>query len=133
MNVNGYTGLPSSTSAPTSIPTSSSSSAALSTATLKGQPGFIAPSGMTVYVFDADLGSPNASTCNGTCANSWPPVTPPSGALPSGWTSFQRQDGSMQLAYKTRALYTFSGDVRPGDTNGDGVNAFGGLWHVARP
>jgi predicted lipoprotein with Yx(FWY)xxD motif len=39
----------------------------------------------------------------------------------------------MQLAYKTRALYTFSGDVRPGDTNGDGVNAFGGLWHVARP
>ena len=27
-------------------------------------------------------------------------------------------------------LYLFSGDQKPGDTNGEGVNAFGGLWYA---
>jgi predicted lipoprotein with Yx(FWY)xxD motif len=105
----------------------------LSTATLLGSPGFVNASGFTVYVFDADLTQANASTCNTGCSGVWPPVTPPSGTLPANWTSFQRQDGTMQLAYKTRALYTYTGDSAAGTANGDGITAFGGVWHVARP
>jgi predicted lipoprotein with Yx(FWY)xxD motif len=87
-----------------------------------------------VYVFDADLSTPNASTCTGACTGAWPPVTvAPGTSLPAPWTSFQRTDGSTQLAYNGRALYTFSGDSAPGQFNGDNLNEFGGIWHVARP
>jgi len=111
----------------------SSPIASLSTATLAGSPGFVNASGFSVYVFDADLAQANASSCSGSCAGVWPAVAPPSGTLPSGWTSFQRQDGSMQLAYKGRALYTYVGDPSPGAANGDGLTEFGGVWHIARP
>jgi predicted lipoprotein with Yx(FWY)xxD motif len=115
-------------------PTPPPAGAPLQTSSLKGSPGFVNSNNMTVYVFDADLGTPNASTCSGTCAQNWPPVTVAAGAsLPAPWTSFMRADGSMQLAYKTRALYTFAFDHNAGDVNGDGVNAFGGVWHIGRP
>ncbi|HTD36230.1 MAG TPA: hypothetical protein VK669_01855 [Candidatus Limnocylindrales bacterium] len=121
-------------SAPTGGPTQPPSTSPLTTASINGSAGFVNANQRTVYVFDADLGTPNASTCTGGCAGAWPPVTvAPGTSLPAPWTSFQRTDGSMQLAYKTRALYTYSGDVAAGQFNGDGVNAFGGLWHVARP
>jgi predicted lipoprotein with Yx(FWY)xxD motif len=49
------------------------------------------------------------------------------------FTIITRADGSKQWAYKTHALYNFSGDARPGDAHGDGLNLNGGIWHVARP
>ena len=119
-------------SPPVSSP-SVSVSMPLSTANLLGTPGFVNGSGFTVYVFDADLAQANASSCNVGCSGVWPAVPPPNGTLPSGWTSFKRLDGTMQLAYKGRALYTYVGDPAPGTTNGDGLTAFGGVWHVARP
>jgi predicted lipoprotein with Yx(FWY)xxD motif len=30
-------------------------------------------------------------------------------------------------------LYTFAKDKTSKDTNGEGINAFGGTWHVATP
>jgi predicted lipoprotein with Yx(FWY)xxD motif len=105
----------------------------LPTATLKGSPGFVNAAGFTVYVFDADLASPGHSVCNGACAQNWPPVAPPSGSLPAPWSVVTRDDGSAQLAYSGRPLYLFAFDAHAGDTNGDGVNAFGGIWHIARP
>jgi len=115
-------------------PTATPVSAPLGTATLAGSPGFVNSAQHTVYVFDADLGTPNASTCSGACAGNWPPVTVVAGtSLPSPWTSFLRGDGTTQLAYKGRAVYTFAFDTSAGQTSGDGVNAFGGLWHIARP
>ena len=123
----GYGGpAPGGTPAPVSSP--------LQTASLRGSPGFINSANHTVYVFDADLGTPNASTCSGACAQNWPPITvPPGVSFPAPWTTFTRADGSTQLAYKTRALYAFAFDANAGDTNGEGVNAFGGVWHIARP
>ena len=29
--------------------------------------------------------------------------------------------------------YTFSGDQTPGDTNGEGINAFGARWYAVSP
>jgi predicted lipoprotein with Yx(FWY)xxD motif len=106
----------------------------LATASLAGSPGFVNSANHTVYVFDADLGTPNASACSGACTADWPPVTvTPGTTTPAPWTSFVRGDGLTQVAYKGRALYTFAFDTSAGQTSGDGVNAFGGLWHIARP
>jgi predicted lipoprotein with Yx(FWY)xxD motif len=108
--------------------------APLATATLGGGAGFVNAAQHTVYVFDLDLASPGQSACNGSCAQSWPPVVPPAGAmLPSSWLAMTRSDGSMQLTHAGRPLYTFAVDMQPGDTHGDGLVAFGGQWHIARP
>ena len=41
-----------------------------------------------------------------------------------------RSDGEPQVTYNGHPLYLFSADRNAGDTNGQGVNAFGGLWYV---
>jgi hypothetical protein len=41
-----------------------------------------------------------------------------------------RSDGKPQVTYNGHPLYLFSADQKAGDTNGQGVNAFGGLWYV---
>jgi predicted lipoprotein with Yx(FWY)xxD motif len=105
----------------------------LSTAMLKGSLGFVNASGFTVYVFDADLASPGHSVCNGSCAGVWPPIAPPTTALTSPWSMIARADSSLQLTYNGRPLYMYTGDAAAGQTNGDGISAFGGIWHIARP
>lgn len=37
----------------------------------------------------------------------------------------------MMLTFHGHPLYTFVGDKSPGQTKGNGVSAFGGLWHEA--
>jgi predicted lipoprotein with Yx(FWY)xxD motif len=111
-------------------------SGVLSTRTLKGAPGFVNAAKFTVYVFDLDLTDPGHSTCNAGngCSQNWPPVRPPAGmSVSAQFSTIRRNDGTPQLAYAGRPLYTFVVDAAPGQTNGDGVDAFGGLWHIARP
>jgi predicted lipoprotein with Yx(FWY)xxD motif len=47
------------------------------------------------------------------------------------WTVITRDDGSKQWAYKSKPLYTWAKDTKPGDTTGDGVA--NNTWHVAMP
>jgi predicted lipoprotein with Yx(FWY)xxD motif len=54
-------------------------------------------------------------------------------AMTTGFATITRTDGSTQLTYSRRPLYRFIGDDAPGQANGDGITAFGGLWHVSRP
>jgi predicted lipoprotein with Yx(FWY)xxD motif len=108
----------------------------LSTRMLKGGQGFVNAAGFTVYVFDFDLTDPGHSLCNAGngCAQNWPHVAPPAGVPLTGqFSEITRDDGSAQLTYAGRPLYTFVGDGAPGQANGDGLNAFGGIWHIARP
>jgi predicted lipoprotein with Yx(FWY)xxD motif len=86
--------------------------------------------GMTLYTFDKDSGGKSA--CAGQCAANWPPLKAEAGAKASGdWTLVTRDDGSPQWAYKSKPLYTFIKDTKPGDVTGDGL--FNGVWHVAMP
>lgn len=105
----------------------------LATTMLNGSLGYVNAGGFTVYVFDADLATPGHSACNASCAANWPPLAPPTANLPALWSTIVRSDSSMQLTYNGRPLYTFAFDKKPGDTHGDGVTAFGGVWHIARP
>ena len=82
--------------------------------------------GMTLYSYDQD--SKNKSACNATCAQTWNPLAAPRIAKPvEDWSIVQRDDGSLQWAWKGKPLYSYTGDHAPNDANGDGVN---GTWHA---
>lgn len=79
--------------------------------------------GMTLYVFDNDLGT-SGSSCNDSCATNWPPVLVTDDMVENipGLTTVMRDDGSMQASYLGRPLYFFVGDSAAGDMTGQGVN-----------
>jgi predicted lipoprotein with Yx(FWY)xxD motif len=90
--------------------------------------------GRTLYLFRRDSGTKSA--CTGACAIDWPPLratgkpTVGGGVTASIVATSARSDGEPQITYNGHPLYLFSGDQKPGDTNGEGVNAFGGLWYA---
>jgi predicted lipoprotein with Yx(FWY)xxD motif len=90
--------------------------------------------GRTLYLFQRDSGT--KSTCTGVCAVEWPPLrasrepTVGAGGSASAVATSARSDGKPQVTYNGHPLYLFSGDQGPNDTNGQGVNAFGGLWYA---
>jgi predicted lipoprotein with Yx(FWY)xxD motif len=68
--------------------------------------------GNTLYLFEKDKGG--KSMCSGACATEWPPL----------------MDGKSQVIYHGHPLYRYSGDTKPGDANGQGLNAFGAEWYA---
>jgi predicted lipoprotein with Yx(FWY)xxD motif len=101
----------------------------LKTATIGGATVLTSARGFTLYSFAPDTSA--KSTCTGTCAQNWPPVTGPASA--SGVTgtfgTIKRADGSTQATFDGHPLYTFVADTAPGQAKGNDLNAFGGLWH----
>ena len=86
--------------------------------------------GMTLYVFDNDLGT-TGSNCNDDCAVNWPPVLVEDGDVSNimGLSTVMRADGTMQAAYLGRPLYFFVNDESAGDMNGQGL---GGAWWTVK-
>ncbi len=88
--------------------------------------------GRTLYLFQKDSGT--RSACFGACAQAWPPLrangkpTIGSGADASMIGVSARSDGRPQVTYNGHPLYLYAGDQKPGDTNGQGITAFGGGW-----
>jgi predicted lipoprotein with Yx(FWY)xxD motif len=90
--------------------------------------------GRTLYLFQKDSGTKSA--CFGACASAWPPLRdsgkPTVGseltAALVGTTT--RSDGMPQVTYNGHPLYLFSGDEKPGDTEGQGSTAFGSPWYA---
>ena len=93
--------------------------------------------GRSLYLFKADRGSKSA--CTGACATAWPPLlatgnpTVGSGARRALVGTTTRSDGSRQVTYKGHPLYLFIKDTKAGQTNGEGVTAFGAAWFVLSP
>ncbi|MFD3523632.1 hypothetical protein [Streptomyces sp. NPDC058653] len=93
--------------------------------------------GKTLYEFDKD--TKNKSMCSGGCAQQWPPFTVKSkptagsGLKADLLKTTKRDDGSMQVTYNGRPLYHFADDTKAGQTNGQGLNAFGAKWYVMDP
>ena len=93
--------------------------------------------GHTLYLFARDAGT--RSSCRALARSTgrrcmsvalhW------SAAAPSRRTSERRArpDGINQLTYNGHPVYTFVNDKKPGETNGEGVNAFGGSWFAVSP
>jgi predicted lipoprotein with Yx(FWY)xxD motif len=93
--------------------------------------------GRTLYLFAKDMGT--QSECTGACASAWPPLratgkpTVGSGANASLVGTTMRSDGNTQVTYGGHPVYLFSGDQNPGDTNGEGLVAYGASWYAVSP
>jgi predicted lipoprotein with Yx(FWY)xxD motif len=98
----------------------------LKTASIGGVTVLTNAKGFTLYSFAPDTATKSA--CSGACATAWPPQAA-SATVTSPYTSFKRPDGITQLVFNGHPLYTFTGDTAPGTASGNGVSAFGGLWH----
>jgi predicted lipoprotein with Yx(FWY)xxD motif len=120
----------------------SSASASAKHATIKTRHGklgtfLVDGSGRTLYRFMHDTSA--KSTCSGACASNWPPVTSrekpeaEGKAKASLISRHKRAGGAKQVVYHGRPLYRFIGDSKPGQTNGENINAFGGRWFVVSP
>jgi predicted lipoprotein with Yx(FWY)xxD motif len=115
---------------PSSTASASAAAAAvgLKTAKVGGVTVLTNAQGFTLYTFAPDTAKKSA--CNGACATAWPPVKAPK-TVKSPYATIKRSGGSIQLTFHGHPLYTFTGDTAPHQAHGNGVNAFGGLWHQA--
>ncbi len=112
----------------------------------EGGPVFATSSGMTLYTWNVDEGTPGASKCDHTryalqdgkmygvfplplaktrktCADKWPAFLAAADARAGGdWSLIPRDDGARQWAYQGHPLYTSVKDHRPGEVNGEPLN-----------
>ena len=115
--------------------TNTSSSISLRTTTVGKV--IVAANGRTLYLFGKDRNGKSA--CTGQCAAFWPPLITKgkpavrAGAKASLIGTTRRADGRLQVTYKHHPLYTFAKDTKKGQTNGEGITAFGGQWHAVSP
>lgn len=93
--------------------------------------------GRTLYAFAKDKNG--RSACSGTCATYWPPLLT-SGKVRAGHGvkasllgTAKRGDGKLQVTYNRHPLYTFKLDKKAGQTNGEELSDFGGVWEVLSP
>jgi predicted lipoprotein with Yx(FWY)xxD motif len=93
--------------------------------------------GRTLYLFTKDSGT--TSACSGACATAWPPLrasgkpTVSGAAKASQVATTTSSDGEPQVTFDGHPLYRFVKDTKPGDTNGEGLTAFGGSWFAISP
>ena len=97
----------------------------------------VSSSGRTLYLFKKDHST--KSTCFGECAHDWPPLRSSHRAKVSGGAkaamigTSKRRDGKPQVTYNGHPLYLFENDHKRGDTNGEGLSAFGARWYAVSP
>lgn len=84
---------------------------------------FLSPEGKPLYTFTNDR-TAGKSSCNGKCAEAWPPLVAAPTAINDGdWTVVTRDDGTKQWAYKGKPLYAYKGDVA-----GKAASGVGPAW-----
>lgn len=92
--------------------------------------------GRTLYRFLKDTG--RRSQCTGVCAQTWPAQTTHGRPRAAGrakaflLSTSRRAGGAKQVDYAGHPLYRYAFDSRPGETSGEGIDAFGGHWYVVK-
>ena len=123
----------------------SGQSAASTTVTVRDAGGMTVlatSSGQTLYTSDQEKG--RVLCASKACESVWTPLTVSGEQKPTAsdgvaheLSTLGRQDGSRQVAFDGRPLYTFSFDHSAGQVNGDGLtDSFDGTdftWHAATP
>ncbi len=87
--------------------------------------------GRTLYSLSAETNG--KFICTGSCLSAWRPLLVARTVQPVGpvyLAQVERPDGRIQVTYKGRPLYTFSGDTKAGDVNGQGIKDVG-TWRAA--
>ncbi|MBS1890768.1 MAG: hypothetical protein JST59_05710 [Actinobacteria bacterium] len=89
--------------------------------------------GLTLYTLSGETNG--KFICTGTCTKTWPPLLVTAGTKPTGPVklgTIKRPEGKTQVTYKGMPVYTFSGDSRKGEANGEGLRDVG-VWHAVTP
>ncbi len=91
--------------------------------------------GRSLYLFQKDKRA--KSSCDGDCAEAWPPLLSTGGKVTASGSARQdligtitRADGTVQVTYNDHPVYGFVKDKKAGDTKGQGVRAFGAKWYL---
>ena len=93
--------------------------------------------GLTLYDFHKDKGG--ESSCYGACAAAWPPLLTEGNPQAQGPAdrgmlgTTKRKDGTVQVTYNGWPLYTYAGDQKPGEANGNDIDQFGAEWYALQP
>jgi predicted lipoprotein with Yx(FWY)xxD motif len=114
---------------PAAQTSSNSSSAVVKTASSSLGTILVNSEGMTLYHLSGEVNGKFICTGSG-CLGVWHPLIAPSSGTPSGVGSLgtvKRPEGTMQVTYKGRPLYTFTGDHQAGETKGQGIKDVG-VW-----
>jgi len=127
----------------TSQPAAGGTSGAKVTVTTRSLPEvgtvLVTGKGYALYMFVPDRR--RAVTCTGVCAGTWPPLMLPSGATlaagPGVKAALLGSDpapgGGRVVTYNGWPLYTYTGDVEPGQATGQAIDLNGGPWYVLCP
>jgi predicted lipoprotein with Yx(FWY)xxD motif len=132
----GSSSTASSTTSPSTTAAASGQARSDVTTATKGAVGtvLVSTNGHTLYHLTTDTAG--NSTCTGSCAQLWPPVTVPAGSTPKAGAGMSgklatitRSDGSTQVTYNGEPLYQYSLDTTTGDALGQGV---AGVWFAVK-
>ena len=93
--------------------------------------------GRTLYTLSGES-SYHLKCTSKACLAIWRPLTVASrkskptaaSAVKGRLGVLKRSGGRFQVTLGGKPLYRFSGDSAPGQTNGDGIQSFGGTWHT---
>lgn len=89
--------------------------------------------GLTLYSLSVEKNG--RFICTGSCTSTWPPLLVAAGTKPKGPVTLgtiKRPEGKIQVTFKGLPLYTFDGDSKKGDANGEGIKDVG-TWHAVTP
>jgi predicted lipoprotein with Yx(FWY)xxD motif len=98
-----------------------------------GRTLLITTAGHTLYSLSAEKHGKFICTEMSGCTGVWHPLTVAAGVVPKGPVklgTIQRPEGTIQVTYRGLPLYTFTGDKKRGQVNGDGLKDVG-TWHPA--
>jgi predicted lipoprotein with Yx(FWY)xxD motif len=98
-----------------------------------GKTVLTANNGLTLYSLSAEKNG--TFICKGSCLKDWFPLVVAGGVKPTGPVALgtiKRPDGRRQVTFKGKPLYTFDGDSKKGEANGEGFKDVG-TWHAATP
>jgi predicted lipoprotein with Yx(FWY)xxD motif len=90
--------------------------------------------GRTLYMFVPD--HRKRVTCKRSCAVAWPPLKLKTGQKPTAGGAAKKKLLGMYgrvVTYNRWPLYTYIGDSKPGQANGQAQDLNGGLWYVLSP
>jgi predicted lipoprotein with Yx(FWY)xxD motif len=93
-------------------------------------------SGKTLYTL---TNGGQAVACTAQCSTVWPPLVVPAGVTtPTGGPGVTglgvatAPDGTRLVTAGNLPLYRFARDTGASDANGEGIQSFGGVWHVVK-
>ena len=88
-------------------------------------------SGMTLYTL---TNNGAAVPCDSTCQGFWPPYMVTAGTKATGAKGVKKLGltDTNQVTVNNLPVYRYTGDSMKGQANGEGINTFGGIWHVVK-